>query len=672
MQSQQDSAFLQSFSLKQSKTGLFQFIGPSYQVISPDQDLQQCINLYPEVDQTGAGKNRGMLVGTPGITQFSNLPSNPVRQVFSGENRLFVVAGPNLFEIFADGSYENRSALPGGQQLVNDENPCYLAANGTGSQLCIAASYPSSTVNYNDIAINGSNDLEISSAGHPFTALANAGQSIVITGGSGFTPGTYTIQYVDGNGNAFLSASPGAAGSTGGQGSITTGPGGYLYCDEGYGPVQQRFTVDYTDLKVDGTNPDIVTSAAQPFSAATDDGFTLKITGGTGFNPGTYTIMSVDSLGNATLSGAAGSVGSTGGTGIEYLSYVPAVQLAYLDTFFVVQAALTSRLWYISNSDDGTSWDATQVASKESYPDNINAMIADHEELWFFGSEESIEGWHNSGAAPFPFVRDDNAAMHFGTEAPFSPQRFMLGFAWLAKDQKRGGRICLYAQGFQPVRISDHGVESIWNTYSEVSDCIAYSYEEDGHPFYVLNFASANATWVYDGMTQQWHQRCWWNGIQNVRQRQAFHAYVNIGNGDQHFVGDWQTGQIYVQSLTTYTDNGTEIQRIRTAPHISDEQTLNFYHRFQLDLQTGSADMNHIFLDWSDDGGHTFGQYTGADPAPPGQTPSMGNPATGEYGFRVIWTPLGSSRDRIFRVTISDSVPIAIVNAYLDCSPGYV
>jgi hypothetical protein len=664
MQAQQDQQFLQVNSLKQAKSGLFSFVGPSYQSWSPDADGQETLNMFVEFIESGTGKNKMALYGSPGISNFVSLPGSPIRGLFAGENRLFAVSGPNLCEVFQNQTFDNLGSI------VNDGNPVYMEANGTGTQLCVAASYPSSTTNYTDIAINSANANEVSSAGNPFTALANAGTTLVITGGTGFTPGTYTILYVDGAGNAFLSAAAGTVSSTGGTGSLTINAGGYLYCDNGngFGPVKQRFTVNYTDLTISASNVLIVSSAAQPFAADTDAGYDLTITGGPGFTPGTYLIVSVDDMGNATLNSGAGSEGSTGGTGIEYLSYVPAVQLAYLDTFFIVMADYTSRLFYLSASDDGTSWDALQVASKESYPDNINALITDHEEMWLFGSEESIEGWHNAGAAPFPFVRDDTAAMHYGIESPWVACRFMLGFCWLAKDQKRGGRVAMYAQGFQPVRISNHAVESIWNTYSTAEDCIAYSYEENGHPFYVLNFGTGNATWVYDGITNMWHQRGWWNGTANIRQRQAFHAYVNLGSGDAHYVGDWQNGNIYVQSISTYTDAGTQIQRIRTAPHISDENTINFHHRFRLDLETGNAAMNNIFLDWSSDGGYTFGQYG----AVPGTLPSLGNPTSGTHGYSVVWTPLGAGGDRVFRLTILDPVKIAIVNAYLDVTAGTV
>jgi hypothetical protein len=670
MQAQQDEQLQQLIGLKQAKTGSFAFVGPSYPAWSTLVDSENCVNLLVENAESSAAKSPYALLSTPGITQFASLPTNPLRGLYAGENRLFAVAGTAYYEVFNDGTYNNRGTV------CNDGLPVYMSANGSGSQLCIASGYAAATVNHGDINVSGGNDLQVFDTADPFTTV-EVGLPLTITGGAGFTPGVYTIVSVDGYGDAILSASPAAVGTSGGVGNVYVGSGGFLYCDTGTETIQVRFSVPYTDLAISVSADNVISSAAQPFASDTDSGYTMVITGGAGFIPGTYTIESVDDEGNATLSGSAGTEGSTNGTGIEYLSPVPAVQLGYLDTFFTVMANYSSRLFYLSASDDGTMWDALQVASKESYPDNINALLCDHEEMWLFGSQQSTEAWSNVGAAPFPFARNDTAEMHYGIEGPFTAQRFMLGFAWLAKDQVRGGRMAFYAQGFQPTRISNHAVEAIWNTYTVVSHTVAYTYEENGHPFYVLSFlytplggsASNLATWVYDGLTQMWHQRAWWNGTANVGQRQVFHQYVNLGlAGDQHYVGDWQTGVIYTQALTTYTDAGTQIQRIRTAPHISTENQSVFYTKFQLDLETGGAAMNNIYLDWSDDGGHTFGQYGAA----PGTLPSLGNPPAGTYEYRVVWMPLGMSRDRIFRVTILDPVKIAIVNAYIDCVAGYV
>ena len=69
---------------------------------------------------------------------------------------------------------------------------------------------------------------------------------------------------------------------------------------------------NYTDLIINGSNPYIVTSAGQRTFLSTDAGYTLLVSGGTGFTTGRYTIVSVTS-GAATLSEPVGTVSSTNG-----------------------------------------------------------------------------------------------------------------------------------------------------------------------------------------------------------------------------------------------------------------------------------------------------------------------------------------------------------------------
>lgn len=76
---------------------------------------------------------------------------------------------------------------------------------------------------------------------------------------------------------------------------------------------QAAAQVSYTDLVIDAVNNAKVTSAAHPFSS-TAPGNVINISGGTGFTPGLYCILSVS--GNvATLDNSVGVASSTGGTG---------------------------------------------------------------------------------------------------------------------------------------------------------------------------------------------------------------------------------------------------------------------------------------------------------------------------------------------------------------------
>lgn len=326
---------------------------------------------------------------------------------------------------------------------------------------------------------------------------------------------------------------------------------------------------------------------------------------------------------------------------------------AFLDSYFIA-AKPDSKQFYFSAPNDGTTWDPLEFSTKEGYPDNIASIIADHEELWLFGTHKSTEVWRNEGDATMAggFRRDPGGFQHIACMAPWSVVNHDQGVSWLGGDT-RGRPVAYRAQGFQPQRISTHAIEQAWAGYSSVSDCYAYAYTDHGHSFYVMNFMTGNATWVYDTTTGLWHERGYYNGSTVEKHRGRCHAFA-FG---KHLVGDHTTGAIYQMSSGTYTDNGTAIHRIRTAPHVAEENRRIAHHEFVLDLEVGSGAPN-VTLDWSDDGAHTYSNtYTKA--------PSLSN-----YKGRCTWRRLGMARDRVYRVKITDSVRVALVDAYLRVSPS--
>jgi hypothetical protein len=236
-----------------------------------------------------------------------------------------------------------------------------------------------------------------------------------------------------------------------------------------------------------------------------------------------------------------------------------------------------------------------------------------------------------------------------GCAAANSAARLAGGVAWLGWDT-RGGLTAYLAANFVPQRISTHAIETAWGAYATVSDAVSYAYTDSGHQFWVVNFPTANATWVYDATAQLWHERGWWNGASVDRHRANCHGFV-FG---MHLVGDWQSGEIYSMALGTYSDAGTPIHRLRTAPHVSDENKMIQYSRFTLAMETGDGSSPAVTLECSNDGGHTFGALHSATAG-----------AAGAYTARVIWRRLGRARDRVFRVQMQDASKVAWVDAYL-------
>ena len=252
----------------------------------------------------------------------------------------------------------------------------------------------------------------------------------------------------------------------------------------------------------------------------------------------------------------------------------------FLDGYFVLNKPSTGQ-FYITELY-GTDIDGLDFATAEGAPDNIVTLIVDHRELWLFG-EVSTEIWFNSGASDFPFERNQGAYLEVGCAAKYSPAKMANVVYWLGNDAAGQG-VVYRAQGYQPQRVSDFGVEYAIGKMARVDDAIGYAYQQEGHFFYVLTFPTAGQTWVYDASSQMWHERAYRTPSGAMaRHRANCHAMFN----NTHVVGDWQDGRLYALDLDTYTDDGDPIVRIRTCPHLSNDLKLQYFNALQVDMETG-------------------------------------------------------------------------------------
>jgi hypothetical protein len=318
-----------------------------------------------------------------------------------------------------------------------------------------------------------------------------------------------------------------------------------------------------------------------------------------------------------------------------------------------------SQQFFISGLLEVT-FDAADVSSSEGNPDFINGVISDHRELWMF-NKKSIEVYFDSGASDFPFERIQGAFIEHGLAATFSVAKMNNTVFWLGADDKGSG-IVFQAQGYQPQRISTTAVELAIQSYGDISDAVAWTYQSRGHHFYVLNFTSANTTWVYDTSTNLWHERAYNNQGTQERHRANFHAYAF----SKHIVGDYASNKLYELTDDVYSDNGVEIIRTRITPHVSNNLNRVFFNSFQLDIESGVGIDGEgqgvdpqAMLQWSDDGGHSWSNEKW-----------VGMGAIGARYKRAIWRRLGVSRDRVFKVSISDPVKVTMIGANLEIEQG--
>lgn len=255
----------------------------------------------------------------------------------------------------------------------------------------------------------------------------------------------------------------------------------------------------------------------------------------------------------------------------------------YLDSYFVFIQPNSQRVW-VTALLDGTSVDPLDFASAEGDPDNIISMIVDHREVWLFGNN-STEVWYNAGLSDFPLVRIQGAYNELGCAARYSVAKMNNQIYWLGKDF-RGQGIVYAANGYQGQRISTHAVEWQIQQYGNISDAIGFTYQQDGHSFYVLVFPTAKTTWVYDAATGAWHERAGWaDGVWS-----RYRAQAQVFYNDENLVGDYQNGNIYALDLTSYDYNGSPQRWLRSWRALpTGENTLRrtAQHALQLDCQTG-------------------------------------------------------------------------------------
>jgi hypothetical protein len=340
-------------------------------------------------------------------------------------------------------------------------------------------------------------------------------------------------------------------------------------------------------------------------------------------------------------------------------------QVRFSDGYFI---GLTpdSQMIRISGQYDGVTWDPLDFSSAEGDPDNIVAMLCDHREIWTFG-EQTTEVWYDSGQADFPYERIPGSFIEQGCAALNSPAKLDNSVFWLGSDQ-RGNGIVWRAQGYTPIRVSNHAIEYSLSQMATISDAYGFSYQDQGHSFYVLSFPTGNKTWVYDCATGMWHERTYWDTAVGAHQRHR--AQCHCFCFGKHLVGDWKTGTIYEQNINYFDDDGEPKKWLRSAPHLSNEMNWTFYADLQVDMEvgkgipivSGAPDPGNpqICMRFSDDGGFTWGNehYSGAG-------------KLGEYRYRVRWAgSLGRSRDRCFEISSAEPIRVALIDAYVQATAG--
>jgi hypothetical protein len=316
----------------------------------------------------------------------------------------------------------------------------------------------------------------------------------------------------------------------------------------------------------------------------------------------------------------------------------------YVDGYILGVESGTGR-FVGSDLNDGSSWDALSYATAEGSPDNLLTMKVVNRDVVLVGTD-SVEEWWNSGISGFPFERKAGGFREIGGLAKHGIVKADNTVFMLASD-----RTIRASRGGTWQRVSQHGVEEKIASYATVSDCVAFSFVWHAHIFVVFRFPSAGACWVYDVTANEWHERATY-GEDDWLISDAAQCHGRV------YVQHATTGAVGYLDDETYTEFGGILRREWTYPQVYGANKYLFHGALEVVARTGDAPINvtpYIHLEISNDGGNTWQEL-----------PRRELGLVGEYSQRIRWSRLGAARDRVYRMSVADAVPLRILGTELE------
>jgi hypothetical protein len=334
-------------------------------------------------------------------------------------------------------------------------------------------------------------------------------------------------------------------------------------------------------------------------------------------------------------------------------------RVSFLDGKFIFARPATQQFYWSDGVDNARVYDALNFASAESFPDNIVGHIVDHRELWLAG-EESIEIWLPAPGGDQVYQRNSGATIEVGCASTHSLQQIDNTVVWIGRDKQGQGIVWMAGggNGYTPQRISTNDIEDDLASVGDLSGAWAWTYQDAGQTFYVLQVPGLDTTWVWDASIRKWHERAEYSGGMLEQWRATCHMFA-FG---RHIVGD-EEGRLYELTPWEYTYAGSPIYREWTSPHQSTpSRSRVFFGTLNLDITAGETDSGlnpKMEMRYSNDGGYTWGAWV------PRSTGRIG-----EYGRRVKWDRLGHGRGRVWQFRTTDDAKVSILGMSVDSKEG--
>jgi hypothetical protein len=336
---------------------------------------------------------------------------------------------------------------------------------------------------------------------------------------------------------------------------------------------------------------------------------------------------------------------------------------------FPDSASQIGRVYY-SQLNDFSTWPTVNVFTPTFRSCASLAVMALREEIAIFG-EETVSVYYDAGSTPpaSPWVRVPNTTVDCGILAPHSLAKNKDAMFFLGTSAYGEPNVYLFDTGYNMTQITPPSVN--WSIGSQVylKDAIGFlEQSKDGHVLYFLTVPALNTTFVYDGISQEWHERQSQRPFLDQDGSVVwgmFRGRCKANFEGMHLYGDMYSGNILIEDYNTYTEDGLPIRRQLTSPIMSQENDFVSLGSVEIDYNAGHGASSGqgvtpiLQIRTSTDGGQSFN--------PPRYLP-LGKQA--QYDYRALLTNIGTGRNWVIDIVITDPIFFAIKSAYAHGSVG--
>lgn len=336
--------------------------------------------------------------------------------------------------------------------------------------------------------------------------------------------------------------------------------------------------------------------------------------------------------------------------------YPNGTTLDYADGYFVISGS-DGRV-HFSDLNDGFTWPGFNFFTPTFKADKVKAIVTFREEIYCFG-DDTIEIYINDGDTPF--IRQSRTSMYFGLTARDSLAVHQSGVFFLGKSDTGGSVVYQMGTDYSLTPISTPAITDRINEYvNEDAEGFVLT-SKDGHIFYHLHLPALQTTLVYDMTTGMWHER--------QSQKPGGNADGSVSQdmyrGRNHttfkginLMSDWWSGKIFKEDTSVTTDDGNIRKLKRTSSIFHNELKYISVYALEFDINsgmgntTGQGSAPIMMSKYSMDGGNTF---------EPEELIELG--ALGNYDQRVIINNIGTARNWVISIEISDPIDVVVMQA---------